>query len=110
MGGKKKKSTPPVVAVTAGPVGTAAVSSRASAPTVGNGAADEPKKQPGSSKQSKTAKDNKSKGDIKHSLIFFSLTNPSYMVLWGFGASVMQPIDGHRITRHKIWTATPVEL
>ncbi|XP_051906508.1 ATP-dependent RNA helicase DHX29 isoform X2 [Hippocampus zosterae] len=61
MGGKKKRSTPPVVAVAAGPVGTAAVSGRASAPTVGNGAADEPKKQPGSSKQSKTAKDNKSK-------------------------------------------------
>ncbi|XP_077398552.1 ATP-dependent RNA helicase DHX29 [Vanacampus margaritifer] len=68
MGGKKKKSTPPMVAVTAGPAGTAAASGRASAPTVGNGATDEPKKQPGSSKLSKAAKDNKSKAPKTYSL------------------------------------------
>ncbi|KAM9793208.1 ATP-dependent RNA helicase DHX29 [Syngnathus typhle] len=65
MGGKKKKSTPPVVAVTAG---TPAASGRASVPTVGNGATDEPKKQPGSSKLSKAAKDNKPKGPKTYSL------------------------------------------
>ncbi|XP_049593845.1 ATP-dependent RNA helicase DHX29 [Syngnathus scovelli] len=65
MGGKKKKSTPPVVAVTAG---TPAASGRASVPTVGNGATDEPKKQPGSSKLSKAAKENKPKGPKTYSL------------------------------------------
>ncbi|XP_061656994.1 ATP-dependent RNA helicase DHX29 [Syngnathoides biaculeatus] len=65
MGGKKKKSTPPAVPATAGP---AAASGRACAPSVGNGVADDPKKQPASSKLSKAAKDSKSKAPKTYSL------------------------------------------
>ncbi|XP_061603869.1 ATP-dependent RNA helicase DHX29 [Phyllopteryx taeniolatus] len=68
MGGKKKKSTPPAVAATAGPAGAAAASGRACAPSAANGVADEPKKQPGSSKLSKAAKDNKPKAPKTYSL------------------------------------------
>ncbi|XP_061555189.1 ATP-dependent RNA helicase DHX29 [Phycodurus eques] len=70
MGGKKKKSTPPAIAAAAaaGPAGAAAASGRACAPSAANGVADEPKKQPGSSKLSKVAKDNKPKAPKTYSL------------------------------------------
>lgn len=58
MGGKKKKSAAQAVT----PVAPAGAAGRTGAAAVGNGVAEEAKKQPASNKLTKPAKENKSKG------------------------------------------------
>ncbi|XP_070845311.1 ATP-dependent RNA helicase DHX29 [Chaetodon trifascialis] len=65
MGGKKKKSA---AAQAATPVAPAAAAGRTGATTAGNGVAEEAKRQPGSNKPAKPAKESKSKAPKTYSL------------------------------------------
>lgn len=59
MGGKKKKAAAQAAAA---PAAAAATAARTGASALGNGVAEDPKKQPASNKPGKPAKETKSKG------------------------------------------------